>query len=155
MTITTDLKTEAWLPEGNLPFVLLKIDHASFSAPIRVVNNNENVVSNGETFLKYPFRITLPNKLDNAPPTARLEIDNVSREIGQAIRLADSPPTVEISVIRREDPDTLEIALQPMSLQNASVDALVVSGDLVYENLSQEPFPAITYSPAEYPGLVG
>lgn len=154
MTISTTLRDEAWSNESDLPLVLLTISHSSLTDDIRVVNNRVNVTSNGNDFTAFPFEITLPDSRQDAPPTANLKIDNVSREIGQAIRLMDSPADITIQVVRQDDPDTIEIAFAGMKTGNIQYDALTVSCDLVFENLVREPFPAVSFSPAEFPGLL-
>ena len=154
MPISDDLKVEAWAAESDLPWVLLKIDHADLSTPIRLVNNKVEIISNGETFNAFPFRISLPDNLEDAPPRAQLRIDNVSREIGEAIRSISTPADVTIQVVRQDDPDTIEASWPAMRLTNARYDALTVRGDLEFEDLTREPYPAHTFSPAEFPGLV-
>jgi hypothetical protein len=124
-----------------------------------VVNNNENVEVEGNEYIAFPFEITLPDSLEDAPPRARLRIDNVSRELGQAVRSITSPATVTIRVVRIEEgTDTLtgdvELSFPGLRLMNVTIDALAVEGALELENLVREPFPARTFSPAEFPGLV-
>lgn len=154
MTVSVNLKADAWAQESNLPLVLLTIDHAEMEAPIRVVNNNENITSNGNEFIAYPFEISLPDSTEDAPPAAQLKIDNVAREIAQVIRELTVSPTVLIQVVRQEDYDTVEIEFPAMTLDKVTVDALTVSGNLIYEDLSREPYPAYSFNPAEFPGLV-
>lgn len=154
MTISTDLTREARAPASDLPLVLIEIHHADLASPILVVNNTVNVVSNGDTYTAFPFEISLPDSLEDAPPRARLRIDNVGREIGQAIRSISSPASVVISVIRQDDPDTVEMTWPAMSLRNVRYDVRAVEGDLSFEDLTREPYPAHIFSPAEFPGLV-
>jgi len=154
MTISGDLKTDAWSPESNQPLVLLTIDHTDLANPIRVVANTEDITSNGNTFTAFPFEIRLPDSNEDAPPTARLRVDNVSREIGQTIRQITSAASVTIEVVRQEALDTVELSFPSMRLVDVRFDALSVQGDLEFEDLAREPFPARTFSPAEFPGLV-
>jgi len=138
--------TDVWL-------VLLSIDHATLDEPIRVVNNTESVTSNGETFVGFPFEITLPDNKDGAPPRAQLAIDNVSREIAQALRTMTSAATVQIQVIRAAAPDTVEIEWPYFTLRNVKWDAAKVTGDLTFEDFVTEPYPAGKFVPAYFPGL--
>ncbi len=154
MTISDALKGEAWAVESDLPLVLLTIDHDDIDPAIRVVNNNVDIVSNGDTYTAFPFEITLPDNLGDATPRAKLRIDNVSREIGQAIRLISTPADVTIQVVRQDALDTVEMTWPAMRLTNVRYTALTVEGDLEFENLTREPYPAHTFSPAEFPGLV-
>lgn len=154
MPISDTLRGEAYAAESDQPLVLLKIDHADIDPPIRVVNNKVEITSGGDVFTAFPFEIRLPDHLEDAPPRARLRIDNVSREIAQAIRSISTPADVTIQVVRQDDPDTIEASWPAMRLTNALVKALTVEGDLEFEDLTREPYPAHTFSPAEFPGLV-
>ena len=154
MTISDDLRADAWSVESDLYLVLLVIDHADLAVPIRVVNNTEAVVSGGVTYEAFPFEIALPESNEDAPPRAELTISNVSREIGQAIRLVSSPPTVDIFVIRQETPDVVEVSHTGMLMAGVEWDVLQVSGELTREDFVTEPYPGVTFSPAEFSGLV-
>lgn len=154
MTVSDDFRADAWAAESDLHLVLLTIAHPDLPAPIRVVNNTENVISNGQTYVAFPFNISLPESRDDAPPRAHLSISNVSQEIGQAIRSIVDPPFVTIRVIRQATPDVVEMIHQGLRLTGVSYNASAVSGDLVREDFVVEPYPAVTYSPAEFPGLV-
>lgn len=154
LTISTNLKQDAWSQESSLPLVLLEIDHADLADPILVVNNKENITSNGDEYTAFPFEILLPDSNDSAPPRAKLKIDNVSREIAQAIRTITSPPSVTIKVVRPETPDTVEAVFTGMKLLSVPYDALTVEGELFFEDLTREPFPAYTFNPANYRGIL-
>ena len=138
--------TDIWL-------VLLTIDHDDLSQPIYVVNNNENITSNGVQYIAFPFEITLPDNRDGAPPRAQLAIDNVSREIGEAIRSISSAASVKIQIIRAAAPDTVEIEWPYFSLRNVKWDFTKVTGDLTFEDFISEPYPAGKFVPAYFPGL--
>lgn len=154
MTISESLKQDAYSSESNLPLVLLVIDHADLADPIRVVNNKENITSDGEEYTAFPFEIVLPSSQDDAPPQAKLRIDNVSREIGEAIRTISGAPSVTIRVIRRETPDVIEAEFEGMVLRKVNYDALSVEGTLDFEDLTREPYPAFSFNPANYPGIL-
>jgi hypothetical protein len=154
MTISINLKQDAWANESNLPLVLLEIDHDDLDNPIRLVCNKENITSNGVEYIGYPFEIILPDSKEDSPPRAKIRIDNVSREIGQAIRQISSPPSVTIKVIRQETPDVIEAEFAGMKLRRIPYDALTVEGELEFEDLTKEPYPAFTFSPANYAGVL-
>lgn len=153
MTISDNLRADAWAVESDLHLVLLEITHPDLADPIRVVNNTENIISNGVTYAGFPFEISLPESNETAPPRATLTISNVGREIGQVIRSIVSPPFVAIRVIRQQTPDVIEVEHSGMRLSGVTYNAQTVSGDLVREDFVREPYPAITYSPADFNGL--
>ena len=72
--------------------VLLELDHDDFNNPLRLVNNDVDIISNGNLFTAFPFEITLPNDEENIIPQAKLKIDNTDRQIVQAIRSIGSDP---------------------------------------------------------------
>ncbi len=74
--------------------VRLTISHPRLSVPIRVTDNDVDLVSGGDTYLACPFFLELPSDEEDRPPRARLRIDNVDRNQVRAVRLADSAPTV-------------------------------------------------------------
>lgn len=154
MAISDTLKGEAWAVESDLPLVLLEINHADLAAPIRVVNNTVDITSGGDVYSAFAFEIRLPDALEDAPPRARLRISNVSREIAQAIRDITSAADVTIEVVRQDDPDTIEVSWPAMRLTNVRWDFLTVEGDLEFEDLTREPYPFLSFSPAEFPGVV-
>lgn len=154
MPISDALKQDAFSNESNLPLVLLDIAHDSLDGTIRLVNNKVNIFSGGEEYIGFPFEIVLPDSKEGTPPTAKIRIDNISREIGQAIRLISTPPLVTISVVRQETPDVIEAQFSGMYLTNVSYDAMNVEADLMFEDLTRETYPAYTFSPANYRGIL-
>lgn len=154
MTVTPATQSDMFASEtGEGLLILLTIDHDDLSAPIRVVNNNVNIESRSNTYIAFPFTIILPSDNPESPPTARLEIDNVSREIGETIRSISSAPTVLIEVVRTDDFDTLEMSFPQLKLRNVRFDASKVVGDVLSEDIQLEPYPSTTFNPSNSPGL--
>ncbi len=154
MVLSDAFKQAAFLQDTDEVFLaLLTIAHADISPSIRVVNNTENITSNGNVFTAFPFDIELPDARETGVPRARLTIDNVSREIAQSIRLITTAPTVTIEIVMASDPDTVEQTWADMTLKNVKWDMFKMSGDLIFEEIEVEPFPAGQFSPASFPGL--
>lgn len=137
---------------GEVFLILLQIDHASLSQPIRVVNNNENLTSAGALYVAFPFEIELPGEDGDRPANARLRIDNVDRTIVNTLRAINSPPTVTVRVVLAATPDTIELEMAGLTLRNATYDAATVTGDLAFEQIMVEPV-ATMMTPAKFPGL--
>ena len=154
MAVTNAFREAAYSQETDDVFlVLLKIDHDDIDPAIRVVNNNESITSNGETFVAFPFELTLPDSRGDGTPTARLVIDNVSREIAESLRSITSAPQITIEVVRAAAPNTVEITFAPFTLRNVRWDMRKVSGDLMMEEIAIEPFPIGQFAPAQFQGL--
>ena len=133
--------------------VLLTIDHNDLATPIRLTSDGVNTTSMGNTYLSYPFEISLPEDDGLSPPVARLTIDNVSREIGQVIKAISTPPDVTIEIVLSSDFDTVEASFPFFQLTDVDYDALTVTGALTIQNLSMEPYPAESFTPSSHPGL--
>lgn len=137
---------EVWL-------VLLTIDQADLSEPIRVVNNHVDITSGGDLYSGFPFNVQLPSSAEDGPPSGRLVIDNVSLDITQAVRLMTTPATVEIKVVAASDPDTVEATWPDFILSNVKWNTMQVMGDLTLENFVNEPYPAHSFTPGFFPGI--
>lgn len=138
---------------GEAFLVLLTLDHPDLAQPIRVTSDAVDTVSNGETYIAFPFELRLPEDDDGLSPRARLRIDNIDRQIVEAVRSISGAATVDISIVRAADPDTVEASFPDFRLENVSYDALVVEGVLTLEDFAAEPYPAHVFSPAEFPGV--
>ncbi len=129
---------------------LLTIEHADIVTPIRLVNNTEDVVSRGDTYTAFAFDLSLPA---TAQESVELTVDNVTRELIDEVRTIDTPLTITMEIVRAADPDTVEAG--PFEYQSRAVeyDVQRMRFTLAYEPLLNEPFPAHTYTPIDYPGL--
>jgi hypothetical protein len=153
-TVTATARQAVYDAETSEAFlILLTLTHADLAGPIRVVNNAVDVVSGGDTFLAFPFRIRLPSDTDERPPRATLQIDNVDRQIVTAIRTVTGAIGVLMEVVLASDPDTVEASFPDFTLRQVTYDALVVQGELSLEPVVLEPFPAQRFTPSAFPGL--
>lgn len=143
-----------YAPEtGEVFLILLTLSHPTLGTPLRLVNDSGAVTSCGETFVAYPFDLTLPEDDEGRPPRARLSIDNIDRQIVATVRNLTSSPSVLIEIVRAADPDTVEARFADFRFVNISYDSQVVEGDLTLEDFTAEPFPAGSFSPALFPGI--
>ena len=132
--------------------VLLTIDHDALTAPIRASSSGEDIVSNGNTFIAYPFEVRLSEDNPDSPPTMHLTIDNVDQTIVRTIRSIVIPPSVTMQVVRASAPDVIEVSFEDFRMNAASGNALTVSGELSLEFFLSEPYPYQTFGPARFPG---
>ena len=133
--------------------VLLTINHTDLASSIRVVNNTQDIVSNGDTYIGFPFSIELPRDSDNFQIEAKLAIDNVDRQIVAAVRTITSAADVTLEIIRSDTPDVIEASFANFKLKNVSYNALTVSGTLVFERFDREPYPVDRITPNNFPGV--
>ena len=132
---------------------LLEFTNPGLSAPIRVVNNTIGITHDSKFYQPFPFQIDLPEESEDRPPVVRLTISNVDRSIIAAIRSLSTAPEVTLTVVTDANLDTVEIGPMTFTFNQIDYDAEVVSGELTFEPILKEPYPAKTFTPANFPGL--
>lgn len=139
----TDL---AWL-------ILVTIDHADLDAPLRLVNNTEDIVSNLNTYVHFPFEMSLPTEFDDRPPSVSFRIDAVDQRIVQALRQLNSAPTVTLDIINTDDLDEVVMGPVEFELREARYDLMVIEGQLAFEPVLEEAYPGTRMTPSLFPGI--
>lgn len=141
---------------GEVVTILVTIDHAQLSEPIRVTSDAVATEREGddgtETYIAFPFRFRFADDRAAQLTTAELEIDNVDRRIVETLRRVRGAPTVAVKMVLASDPDTIEGGEYVFTLQQAKYNASTVTGTLGDEDLLNEPFPGIIVTPGNVPG---
>lgn len=164
-SLSSTLVEEVFAQEmSEVVVALIEITHDDLSEPIRVssdptqtlTNGSKGTVHNGDEYVQFPFEVTLPEQSDNLITRAKLKIDNTSREILLAVRQAfNEPPQVSIKIVLASDPDTLEIEIGGLNLNNVKASAFSVEADLEPQILQSEKYPYNTFNQADFPGIFG
>lgn len=146
--------TLAEVNASESPLIMLEIDHPDLSEPVRVVNDTQDLTSNGNLYVGFPFRCVLPDDFENQLPKARLSIDNVSRDLMYWIETTGGGQgsTATFKNVMRSNPDLIEWEIQ-MSLFNVNVTMQEISAELGFENLFGKPAISARYTPTTSPGL--
>lgn len=139
---------------SEFPLVLLEVDHADLSVPIRVVNDYDNITSNGDLYQRFAFRFSGVADPETGLAEATLAFDNVGREFMQWVEIADfrKPVTVRIQVVRRSDPDEVEYETT-MFLDDIIADPTSIEGRLSYNLGFDIPLTPVVYNKQKAPGL--
>lgn len=148
---------------GEVVIVLMTISHPSYPTPLRLSSDPTTLlseaplqygtVSRGQTYLFCPFSTTLPDDVDERAPTARLALENVSRDLVAIIRSISTPATATIEVVLASSPDSVEIEYPQFEVKSAQYNANIMTLELSIDALTDEPYPAGTFSPSAFPGL--
>jgi hypothetical protein len=153
-SISATAKSAAFAEETSEAFlVLLQITAPSLAATINVVNNYSNITSNGTEYIGFPFDITIPDESESQMPSAKLTIDNVDRQIVEAVRMLTETANISISVILASSPNTIERGPYSMQMRNVEYDGINVSADLLSDDIFNEPYPGKAFTPTNWPGL--
>lgn len=151
--VTASTKEELFKQETDKQFVtLVTISHDVLDEPIRVCDDHADITSRGNLFVALAFTVTFGEDAEDTVPKARLRIDNVDRRITEAVRSITTRPSVTIEVVRKDDPDTLEMALEDYKITEVDYNAMEVSGEVSLENFLLEPYPSAVFDPGRFPG---
>lgn len=139
---------------GEVFVVLLELEHPSFAGIIRVCSNDRPVVSNGYTYVPFPFEIVLPDDSEDGVSRVTLRIDNVDRRIVSEVRdVTSGAISVRLFVVLASTPDVREVGPLLFTLRDVEYNATTVEGTLLHEDVLNESFPRDSFTPARFPGL--
>lgn len=170
MTVSVGFRQAVYAPEtGRFPIALITIDHDDLTTPIRIstdptqrltgegyTSDTEVVygtVSRGETFVFFPVRLKLPDDTDEGPGEMQIEIDNVHQQYTDTIREIQSPATFNVELVLDNTPDTVEAQWPEFELRHVQYNESTITGTLRMETFEKEPYPAGSFTPAQFPGL--
>jgi len=139
---------------AEAPIILLEIDHPLFSVPARVVNDNQDITSNGDVYTALTFEITLPDDMEGQIPRAQLSMDNIGRELTQPLEDSNGGEgaTVRVMQVLRSAPNVIEWEAL-LDMRNVSMTNLKVNAELSYEDILNRPAVAVRYDTFTAPGL--
>lgn len=153
-TISSNASSAAFAGDTTQEFiVLLTINHASFLTPLNFNNSGADVTSNAVLYSAFPFTVNLPDDQEGIPTRAQLTIDNTDRTIISAIRSLGSPAIITLQIVMASAPDTVEALFPSFLLRNVNFDRTQVTGDLMLDEYTTEPYPGDTFTLANFPGL--
>lgn len=147
----------------------LEFRHPSFTEPLRVVRGFDPVVATLEddapvnageavNFQAVAFDFKLPPVEFGGTPMMQIEIDNVSLEIEDQLRLASqSRQRIEVTYrpFLASDPSAPACESPPtFTLRTVKADDLRVSAQAALADMANWTFPTQTYTPGRFPGLV-
>lgn len=154
MTLSPQLLAQLYAQESNDPFLMLvTISHPGYPETYRLVNNSEDVVSNGETFMAFPFKIILPADDGETERKASLELDNVALTLIPILRTVTNPLDCKIEMVLASSPDTIEISIEDLKLRGITYDEKRVRAEIAMDNFLNTEMTSEKYNPTNYPGL--
>jgi len=153
VSTTTARRLQKVTDNGGV-LMLLMINHASFSAPVRLVNDTRNIITLGYEWLALPFSITLPNDKAKEVPRAKLQMDNVGREM--TAELEALPPGASlkatITMVHRSTPGVIDFQFAA-PLSGVRVDATTVSATMGRDDIMRMSAVLLRFDPATAPAL--
>lgn len=156
-TLSSAMKVMASAQEtAEVLLALVTISHPTIiGGPLRVVQDMQNLTSNGNVYTAFPFSVQLPDDQDDGVAQVKLSIDNVDRSIMVALRSLPptSPPTVQVDLVLASQPNTVEISFPNLTLRNITGDALTIEGELRMDEEDLSTFPQDSFTPQDFKWL--
>lgn len=152
--ISSELLAQLYSQESSDPFLMLvELSHPAFLTTQRLVNNNVDIVSRGNTYVAFPMKIRLPSDDGETSREVAIDFDNVGRDLIDEIRSITTPIQVKIEMILASNPDQVQISLEELKVRNISYDKSKISAKLSLDNFLNIAMTGEKYTPQNYPGL--
>lgn len=117
-TITRALRRQLDLQaSGEAIIAMLTITHADLATPIRVAGDGAGYVFQGETYVGFPFKFALLTD-EEAAPRCQIEVQNVDRKIGDALRALTSPARLRLDLVAASEFDQTVDPRLPLATTN-------------------------------------
>jgi hypothetical protein len=151
---TANFKEKTGSTSGVEPVYLLEISHPQLVAPIRVVNDTQDITSNGDLFIACAFRVKLPDDMATQMPRAELAVDNIGRELTQWLEASNGGRGAQVRMMQvmRDTPDIIEMDVT-LDLFNVRQNMIEVSGELGYQQVLDQPALTATQTPENQPNI--
>ncbi len=156
-------------PITRVMLATYELRHVSFDAPIRIVNDYQNLDATLEvtapenpgetvTFTALPVEVSGPDEKDtNEAPTIQVAIDGVSRQLaGQLDAAVQTFDLIYVTERIYASDDTTGPAVLPvltLVLRDVEITEKRVTGQASFYDPTNRGFPRQEYTPDQYPGL--
>jgi len=150
-------------PVGVAILATMELTHPAWDEPVRVVYDHQDLVAPvvvggpDVTFKRCSFGLT-PPKQGKDMPQLSIWVDNVSREIGQAMQAARGTRAVVKLTFREYLSDNTaagpQYTLSGLAMKKVTITAHRVIGTCGFLDFLSKKVPRLKFTRAEYPGLV-
>lgn len=149
---------------GTVVIALLTLTHPSIAGDPLYISSDPTVrlsdtpliygtTSRGNDYQFVPMALGLPDDIDERAPSARIIIDNVSRDIVAIARTFPSPPKCKIELVLSSSPEVVEVEYPEFDIMNFQYNSNSITLELTIESLTDEPLPAGSFNPSGFGGL--
>lgn len=150
--LTPQLKAQIFAQESADPFLLL-LTITTPTQTYRLVNNSNDIVSNGFTFTAFPMKVTLPVDDGQSAREFSIDFDNASLLLVTGMRSTTDPIPVQVDMILASMPDALQISLTDLKIVATTYDGKKIASKIVLDNFLSVAMTSEVYSPSLFPGI--
>lgn len=157
MTVSTSTRRALQkVTDSQGVLALLEISHPSFDVSLRIINDSRDHTLFGELWQGLPFAITLPNDTANEVPRAKLQMDNVGRDM--TADLETLPPGASlkatITIVHRSTPEVIDYQFAA-PLSGVRVMGPTVTATMGRDDVLRMSAVLLRFDPATAPSLFG
>lgn len=151
--ISQDLLRQLYAQESDDPLLMLvTLSHPDFS-PIYLVNNVEDIVSNGNTFIAFPMKIRLSVEDGETQKEVSIEFDNVGLDLIDELRTVTTPVQVRIDTVLASDPNQIQTTIEELKMRSVNYNSKRITAKLYLDSFLNVELTSEKYSPSNFPGL--
>lgn len=134
--------------------ILLEIDHPFISDTIRLVSDNQDLISNGENYIKTSFRITRQSDVQGELPRIQLTVPNIGRELVRWIDTSGGGKgaSMTVKLVRRSSPNLIEESIK-LDITSTTIDSQSVVFNLVVQNNLNKRATRFVFDKVKSPGI--
>lgn len=154
-TVSTALRDRIMRTSApEYPLTLLEISHSGLATPVRVVRDNLDITSNGNTYLAAAFRFVMPDDQEDQAPRASIAIDNVGKELMQWLEASGGGQGARVKIMQvlRSAPNTVDLQIE-MDIISVTATPKEVTAELGFDNIFFKPLTRAQYRPDTHPGM--
>ena len=138
---------------GEVPLVLVTVEHPSLDPSLRLTSNPEVVTSRGEAYAPFPFDAVLPEFPAEGPPKTQIVFSNVHRAIPAWLLDAVGDIHVTIEIVPASDPDDVQVTSGRLLWVEAEGDVKEIRATIGATDSRRNPYPKRRFSPDLWPAL--
>jgi hypothetical protein len=150
--LTPELKSQIFAQQSGDPYLTL-VTLWTDSFTYRLVNNTEDIVSNGNLYTAFPMKVRLPADDGESAKDFQLEFDNASLLLIASLRSVTEPVNCQIDMILASMPDVVQMTAGELLVKSISYDKSRIVARIVLDNFLASAMTSERYTPSLYPGM--
>jgi hypothetical protein len=140
-------------PISDAHIILLEFQEDGESTIHRAAVNNEDVISNGNTYTGFAISISLPGSSD-ADQNVTIEASNITRDLGRAFANAKRQVGCRIMLVDSSAPNTAILDTgNSLLIRDVTITGSTISASLGSRAPLDEPYPWRRTNKIFFPGL--
>ncbi|MFL4597002.1 DUF1833 family protein [Stenotrophomonas maltophilia] len=134
--------------------LLLELSAPSFVEVLRIVNDTADWVSQGKSYMGFPFGFKLPDDVGGQAPRAQLVLDNVGRSITEDLERLQPGElvTARLMITDRADANVIESSYD-LPMTQVVVNTRSASAQLGVDFLTRQQAVTLRANPFTLPGI--